>query len=58
VKIASRTTKPVEVFFDLPDSVKKMFAESAELRICYQSNGKEQVAQTSLIGGPPETVGQ
>jgi hypothetical protein len=44
-------TEALDIWFDLRDDVKKTFQKSAELRVHYQSSGKEEIAQANIIGG-------
>ncbi|MFC5862516.1 hypothetical protein ACFPT7_09465 [Acidicapsa dinghuensis] len=48
-------TEALDIWFDLHDNVKKTFQEPAELRVHYQSSGKEAIAQANLTGGPLNT---
>lgn len=44
-------TKSLDIWFDLRDDVRKtFFKQSAELRVHYQSDGKERIVQTVLVG--------
>jgi hypothetical protein len=45
-------TQSLDVWFDLRDDVRKtFFKQSAELRVHYRSDGKEQIGQTVVVGG-------
>jgi hypothetical protein len=52
LEIPPRQTETLDIWFELADTVKKTLQEPAELRMHYRSGSKEQIAQTSLIGGP------
>lgn len=44
-------TKSLDIWFDLRDDIRKtFFKQSAELRVHYRSDGKEQIAQTVVVG--------
>ena len=53
--IPPRQTQGLDIWFDLHDDVKKTFQESAELRVHYRSRGKEEIVQSTIIGGPLNT---
>lgn len=55
LEIPPRRTETLDIWFALADTVKKTFQEPAELRMHYRSGSKEQIAQTTLIGGPLDT---
>jgi hypothetical protein len=55
LEIPAKGTETLDVWFDLADTVKKTFHDPAELRMYYRSGSKEQIAQTSLIGGRLDT---
>ena len=48
-----RSTAVPLVWFDLNADVKKTFQKPARLRVHYRRDGKEEIATTSLVGGPP-----
>ena len=45
-------TEDLLVWFDLNDAVNRTFQRPAELRVHYVEDKKEQIARTSLVGGP------
>jgi hypothetical protein len=53
--VPPRETEALDIWFDLHDDVKKTFQQSAELRAHYRSSGKEEIAQSNIIGGPLNT---
>jgi hypothetical protein len=48
-------TEGLLVWFDLKDAVKKTFHQPAELRVHYRKDNKEEIARTSVVGGPLNT---
>lgn len=48
-------TEALLVWFDIGDAVKKTFQQPAELRVHYRSGSKEEIARTSIVGGPLDT---
>jgi hypothetical protein len=49
-------TEGLLVWFDLKDEVKKAFHQPAELRVHYLRDNKDQIAHTSVVGGPLNTA--
>lgn len=50
------STETLDVGFHLSEDVKKtFFQQSAELRLRYRSGNKEELAYTTIIGGPLDT---
>lgn len=52
IEIAGET-KTIEFWFDLKDSVSRVFRDPAELRVHYRSRGSEQIVSVTIVGGPP-----
>ena len=53
--VPPRETRALDIWFDLQGGVNKTFQESAELRVHYRSHGKEEIVQSTIIGGPLDT---
>jgi len=51
--VAAGQTQTLYVWFDLRDDVQKTFyLRSAELRVHYQKDGREEIAHARIMGGP------
>ncbi len=53
--LAPGTTKATYVWFDLQEDVKRAFRQSTVLRVHYQINHKDTLAESGLIGGSLDT---
>jgi hypothetical protein len=51
MSVAPGQTENLDVRFELAESVKKAFAEQAELRTHYRVRSQEEIVRTGLIGG-------
>jgi hypothetical protein len=49
-------TEDLLVWFDLNDAVNRTFRQPAELRVHYRKDNKEEIAYTSVVGGPLNTA--
>jgi hypothetical protein len=52
VTIAGGKTMPIEVWFDLNDSVKETFEKNVEVRIYYQGDNGETMVKAKMEGAP------
>jgi len=52
VTIAGGKTMPIEVWFDLNDSVKETFEKNVEVRIYYQGDNGETMVKATMEGAP------
>jgi hypothetical protein len=48
--VPPRETEALDIWFGLHDDVKKTFQQSAELRVHYRISGKEEIAESNIIG--------
>ena len=51
IEIAPRASGTIKLWFDLSDSVYKVFHDPAELRIHYRSRNGEQFVSIAIVGG-------
>ena len=50
--VAVGKTMPIEVWFDLNDSVKKTFEKNVEVRVYYQGHNGERMVTAKMEGAP------
>ena len=46
------STDALDVWFQLEENVRKLFQQSAELRVHYRSSSSEGIAHATIVGGP------
>jgi hypothetical protein len=55
VPISPGDTEVLDVWFDLNESVRKIFHAPTELRVHYRSGDKDEIAHTTIVGGRLDT---
>ncbi len=55
LEVPPGSTRPLDVLFELADSVKLTFRKPTELQVHYRMGSKDQTARASLIGGKLDT---